>query len=257
MYLQLYRAGVCLLTLNFALNAVYAESFAPKPTTHAEAIYRRILEAHWNAETGLFASFPDSQDAQLAQQASTYDQAAMGLLMIAVRERSRAENLLDFFLKTWEASPHGFANFYNVDYVIPGIEKTIHLGPNAWMGLFAARYANRWKDERALHLANAIAWWAMNSLPHQEGAVAMGATDTPGGAPWTKVYSTENNISYLAFLNELLRSTALEAEQARTRLSTPRSRATRMLRTAPGSSCTSATLSPKLPGLGREHGMFG
>src|SRR4051794_30989026 len=49
---------------------------------HAENVYRHLIELHWTPKTGLFRSFPDSNDLKLSQQASTYEQAAMGILAL-------------------------------------------------------------------------------------------------------------------------------------------------------------------------------
>ena len=183
---------------------------------YGQAIYKRLLEHHWVPETGLFASFPDSQNNKLAQQASTYEQAAMGLLALRLNDTERAGGILEFFRHAWTAHPHGLMNFYNADFGDAGIEKTVHVGPNAWVGLFAARMANQTGDSDAFSLALDISYWIANGVPHRHGAVAMGPVDQPQGAPWTKIFSTENNISYYAFLTELLKAKGLEAAQRQT-----------------------------------------
>lgn len=189
---------------------------------HAEAIYRDLVEHHWTPRTGLFRSFPDSGDLKLSQQASTYEQAAMGLLSLRFGDTERAESLFDFFKRTWEsgaesagnhAGMRGLANFYNADFGSEGLEKTIHLGPNAWVGLFCAKLANTTKNAEALRLALDLQYWMANVLAHDKGGVAMGQRDDPFGAAWTRIYSTENNLSYYAFLTELLRSPAIEKDQ--------------------------------------------
>jgi len=186
---------------------------------HAEAIYRRLVQAHWTPKTGLFRSFPDSADLKLSQQASTYEQAAMGLLAIHFGDRERAEQLFRFFKNAWVAGPErqgpnhgmrGLANFYNADFGTPGVEGTIHSGPNAWVGLFAATLANRNKDKEALQFALDIEYWLTNTVPHENGGIAMATHDDPYGAAWSRIYSTENNLSYYAFLTELLRNPVLE-----------------------------------------------
>lgn len=190
--------------------------------THAEAIYRNILERHWVPSTGLFLSFPDSSDRKLAQQASTYEQGAMGLLALQVGDTERARGIFNFLKTAWNTGPQkvgpryglrGLTNFYNAEFGGDGIEKTIHLGPNAWAGLFAARLANTTHDPEALQWAMDVAYWIANGIPHENGAVAMGAKDDPQGAPWAHVFSTENNLSYYAFLTELLRSPGIAKEQ--------------------------------------------
>jgi len=189
------------------------DHFSLLTAVRGQAIYRHLLEHHWIPDTGLFASFPDSQDARLAQQASTYEQAAMGLLALQIQDRNRAETLLQFFKQRWTAQPHGLMNFYNADFGTAGIEKTVHVGPNAWVGLFAARMANRNENTDARQLALDIAYWIATGVPHHHGAVAMGISDMVHGAPWAHIFSTENNISYYAFLSELLKNKTLDAGQ--------------------------------------------
>jgi len=209
-----------------------AATFARKLITpeHADAIYRRLVETHWTAKTGLFRSFPDSADLKLSQQASTYEQAAMGLLAIHFGDRERADQLFRFFKNAWAAGPErqgvthgmrGLANFYNADFGTPGIEGTIHSGPNAWAGLFAATLANRNKDAEALRFALDIEYWLANTVPHENGGIAMAAHNDPYGAAWSRIFSTENNLSYYAFLTELLRNPRLE-KNARAAITTER-----------------------------------
>ncbi len=208
----------CLLTLS--ASSLFADAPALITPDHAETIYRQLVEYHWIPKTGLFRSFPDSSDLKLSQQASTYEQAAMGLLALRFGDRERAEGLYEFFKKTWNAGPQdpgrqksgdrGLVNFYNAHFGSEGIEKTIHMGPNAWIGLFAARYANTTRDRQALQLALDIQYWMAMVLPHDRGGVAMGLRNDPYGASWSKIYSTENNLSYYAFLTELLRSPVID-----------------------------------------------
>jgi tetratricopeptide (TPR) repeat protein len=192
--------------------------FLIKPK-HAEAIYRHLVEVHWTPRTGLFRSFPDSNDLKLSQQASTYEQAAMGLLCLRFGDLERADQLFHFFKNAWESGPNqsgarhglrGLVNFYNADFGTEGIEKIIHVGPNAWAGLFAAMLANQTKNAEALQWALDVEYWIANVLPHDRGGVAMGLRDDPYGAPWSRIYSTENNLSYYAFLTELLRNSTLD-----------------------------------------------
>ncbi len=149
----------------------------------------------------------------------------MGLLAIRFGDMDRAKALLQFFKHAWDSGPelaserrglHGLANFYNADFGSEGIEKIIHVGPNAWIGLFAAKLANTTKDHEALQLALDIEYWIANVVPHEKGGVAMGVRDDPFGAPWSKIYSTENNLSYYAFLTELLRNTQIDTRQRAT-----------------------------------------
>src|SRR5205814_1544443 len=111
---------------------------------------------------------------------------AMGLLAIRFGDMERAKALFQFFKTAWEAGPalagprrgiRGLVNFYNADFGTEGIEKTIHVGPNAWVGLFAAKLANVTKDPEDLQLALDIEYWIANVVPHDKGGVAMGVRD--------------------------------------------------------------------------------
>ena len=46
------------------------------------------------------------------------------------------------------------ANFYNAFFGTEGIEKTVHVGPNAWAGLFAARFGNVTHDEEEVRVVD-------------------------------------------------------------------------------------------------------
>jgi tetratricopeptide (TPR) repeat protein len=229
----LHRIAISLcLTLSLTASSVEAQPHTGQQVSLPGAqplisanrtvdIYRHLVEMHWVPKTGLFLSFPDSLDRKLSQQASVYEQGAVGLLAVRLGDFERARGIFDFLKAMWESEAQrsdrsgirGLANFYNGEFGNGGIEKTIHLGPNAWAGLFAARLANASKDAEALQWSLDVAYWIANKLPHENGAVAMGPRNDVGGAPWTKIYSTENNLSYYAMLTELLRSTKIDANQ--------------------------------------------
>ncbi len=215
------RTALALFLSIFYVRSGVAAQQAPLITAdHTQTIYKHLIEKHWVPETGLFISFLGTQDQKLSQQSSTYEQAVIGLLALRMGDVERAQGIFKFFKTAWEEGPaissregvQGLANFYNAEFGGEGIEKTIHLGPNAWMGMFAARLGNTTGDAEATQWALSVAKWASKSLPHEKGGVAMGPVYGPEGIPWPQVYSTENNISYYAFLSELLRSTSLSAE---------------------------------------------
>ncbi len=166
---------------------------------HVTAIYQNLVQNHWVPDTGLFLSFPDSLDKKLSQQASVYEQSVVGLLLLRLGDTDRARGIFRFFKKTWDAAAQrsdrkgvrGLSNFYNANFGTDGIEKTVHVGPNAWAGLFAARLANLTHDAEARQWALDVAYWITNTVRHDEGAVAMGVKDEPGQAPWTRIFSTE------------------------------------------------------------------
>jgi hypothetical protein len=203
----------------FSVAETTPAAFESKPLitpAQAQTIYRHLVESHWVPETGLFISFLGTQDKKLAQQSSTYEQGAVGLLAVRMGDMARAKGIFKFLRNAWAEGPYkggregvsGLSNFYNAEFGGEGIEKTIHAGPNAWAGLFAAYYGNKAGDKEAIDWALEMATWMTHEIPHRDGGIAMGPVDS-GGVPWTQVYSTENNVSYYAFLAELLRSTQL------------------------------------------------
>jgi hypothetical protein len=200
---------------------VPSQAAVTKPYIKAEQmenIYRHLVEKHWAPKTGLFISFLDTQDRKLSQQASTYEQATIGMLAVRLGDIERARGIFDFMRHAWDDGPltpgregvEGLSNFYNAEFGGAGIEKTIHIGPNAWVGLFAAYYANRTGDAQAIQFPLAMARWMAQQVAHRDGGIAMGPIEGADGIPWPDVYSTENNVSYYAFLAELLRSPHLE-----------------------------------------------
>ncbi len=184
-----------------------------------QAIYQHLVRNHWVPSTGLFVSFLGTQDRKLVQQASTYDQAAAGILAVRLGDLERAQALFDFFRREWYQGPlkagregvSGLTNFYNAEFGGEGIEKTIHMGPNAWAALFAATFGNKAQNPEATEWALKVARWCAQDLAHHHGGVAMGPVHGSNDIPWPKIYSTENNLSYYALLAELLRTSALEA----------------------------------------------
>ncbi len=157
----------------------------------------------------------------MSQQASTYDQSLVGLLALQVGDVERAKGIYAFLKKEWDQGPTrkgpregvlGLVNFYNAEFGSRGIEDIIHAGPNAWAALFAARLAEKEKDRKAFAWALSVAAWMAQTIPHQNGAIAMGPHYALDRQHWSSVYSAENNVSYLGLLSELMRSSQLPAK---------------------------------------------
>jgi len=205
--------------LRYVLGALLICSGAPACASAASdrnasalsvLIYQDLLQNHRVKNTGLFLSFPETRDHKLSQQASTYDQGTVGLLALKMGDDETVESLLKFFNEQWDQAAGGtghggLANFYNAYFGTTGIEGTAHAGPNAWIGLLAARAARLNGSRTGRDLAIKIAHWIKDDLPHRSGIVAMSNQVDPLGTPWPSVFSTENNISYDAFLSELLK----------------------------------------------------
>jgi hypothetical protein len=214
-----FSKKLAVVILSFSIvppvHAVPVEPFISP--NHAQSIYKNLIQEHWVPETGLFLSFLRTQDHKLEQQSSTYDQAAMGILAIRLGDIERAQGIFRFLKSAWLQGPlksgregvRGLANFYNAEFGGDGIEKTIHMGPNAWAALFAARLGNKTGNTEAYSWAMDVAHWIGRDLARSNGAAAMGPLYGPDGIPWPKVFSTENNISYYALLAELLRAPKL------------------------------------------------
>jgi hypothetical protein len=179
--------------------------------------YETLIHGYFVPQTGLFMSFPGTGDLKLIQQAATYDEGIVGVLLLKLGDLKKARSILGFYERAWAAmnqrcgpreGKKGFANFYNAYFSVEGIEKTMHVGPNAWIGLLASRYYRRTGDRRALALALNIARWIIDSVPHDHGAVAMGQIPW-NSAPWNKIHSTENNLSTYAFMKDLSQTKGL------------------------------------------------
>jgi len=185
--------------------------------------YETLLRCYFVPQTGLFLSFPRTNDLALTQQVSIYDQGVVGLFLLKVGDVKTAGAIVKFFENAWVASEHraiprdgkaGLANFYNAYYFVisqEGIEKTVHVGPNAWIGLLASRYYRMTGDPKALELALNIMHWIIFHHKYVDGAVAMGEIPW-NGVPWDQIFSTENNVSTHAFLMDLLKAKGLGQE---------------------------------------------
>ena len=182
-----------------------------------QALYESLIQGYWVPQTGLFLSFPRTGDLRLIQQASTYDQGVIGILLLRLGELDKVKRLLSFYEEAWASAAersgpregiYGLSNFYNAYFRVEGIEKTMHVGPNAWIGLLASRYYRRTGDKNARDLALSIAHWMIDKVPHTDGAIAMGQIPW-NSAPWDKIFSTENNLSAYAFMGDLLKTHGL------------------------------------------------
>ncbi|MDD5584756.1 MAG: hypothetical protein PHV55_06855, partial [Candidatus Omnitrophica bacterium] len=152
-----------------------------------------------NEVTGLFCSFINTSDELLVGQASTYDQALVGLALLKFREYYQAKQILRFFKSRW--SPQGLCNFYDTSSGGCGVETTVHLGPNAWIALFALHYAQETGDDSFYSFARDIGLWAAD-LKHYRGALCMGPVQDWGGN-WDEAVSLENNIVAYAMFRSL------------------------------------------------------
>jgi len=152
-------------------------------------------------KTGLLESFRPTTDVYLEKQGATYDQALAGLAFLVLGYEKKAKTILDFYRSKWKGK--GFCNFYFVPTGNPGIEATVHLGPNMWIALLALHYDSFSGKKEYQKFAEDIVEWAMN-LNHFKGGVVMSDKDE-WRAAWSKIVSTENNIDYYVVLDMLER----------------------------------------------------
>ena len=144
-----------------------------------------------NETTGILSSFINIDDGLLVDEAATYDLALAGLGFLELEDRDSAKRILDFFKNKWNPES-GLNNFYNTKSGAPGVETTIHLGPNMWVAMLALHYTERTGDHTYLPLARSMALWAAK-LDHVQDGVCMGPQEDWAGS-WPDISSSENNI---------------------------------------------------------------
>src|SRR5665213_654656 len=64
--------------------------------------YATLMKGYYIPQTGLFLSFPGTSDLALVQQAATYDEGIVGVLLIALGDLKTAGKLVAFYEKAWE-----------------------------------------------------------------------------------------------------------------------------------------------------------
>ena len=158
------------------------------------------VKNHQNQRTGLIESFEG--DARLRTVSYVYDD---GLAIIAYSlfgDFTQARLGLEFFLKHAERFEQ--RAFYNAYYSKKGdvAEYVAHAGPNLWIGIASAHYAQASKDRRYLVLARDIAAW-IETLQDAEGGIRGGRDIS-----W---YSTEHNLDGYAFFSMLYELTGRPA----------------------------------------------
>lgn len=155
---------------------------------------------------------PHCYQVNLNDEAFTYSQATAGIVMLNQEDLVDAGKIFNFYNSEWfnpsDGAPaeSGFFTVYDKNWgATPGhgrVEYNKIMSPTAWIAIFSLQYYAKTGDERALTLATHIGKW-IQTLPHQDGGVAM-STDNPSGVPnYGKIYSVENNLTYYALLNNL------------------------------------------------------
>ncbi len=159
------------------------------------------VKTHRNLHTGLVASFEG--DDSLNDWAFTYDQSLASQVFVIFGEMKSAEEILAFYANRAERSDGGYFNAYGA---MDGqaIERSVRVGPNAWIGLAALQYEHRAQDGRFLPMARSIGDWLI-SVQDEEGGLK--------GGPDVSWYSTEHNLDVYAFLTLLYQETHDERYQ--------------------------------------------
>ena len=187
-----------LLVINtFSMN-VFAQNVSQATSIKGQYLSstKAFLMHQRNPKTKILESFINTTDKELIGESSTYDQALAGLGFLELGDYDKARDILSFFREKWDG--RGFPNFYNAETGLPGVEATVHLGPNMWIALFALQYSCKAGDTSFNGLAKEIALWAVN-LNHKNGGLCMGPVSDWGGN-WPDIYSSENNIiAYTVF----------------------------------------------------------
>lgn len=156
------------------------------------------LKTHRNRFTGLVMSFEG--DSAIRDWAFTYDQSLVEQVFCISGDKEQAGQILEFYKDRAARRNGGFVNAYNVITGTPS-EEVVHLGPNIWIGIAAARYAEKTGDTTYLDLAENVARWVM-ALKDREGGVRGGPD-----VPW---YSTEHNLDAYALFRMLYKTTEKE-----------------------------------------------
>lgn len=156
------------------------------------------LTTHRNRFTGLVMSFEG--DPALRDWAFSYDQSLVAQVFFISKEKEKAAQILSFYRDKAARRNGGFVNAYNVVTGTPS-EEAVHLGPNIWIGIAAARYTEKTGDRAYLGLAEDVARWVM-SLKDREGGIR--------GGPDVAWYSTEHNLDAYALFRMLYTLTGKE-----------------------------------------------
>ncbi len=193
-------------------------SFVSLPLLHAEmlntltiheetALYSWLVNLQNKSPVGLLESYPEhpsDENVNVKNAAFTYDQALAGIVFLNRGDLVSAKKIFDFFKN--QSPQNGLFSSYNNLTGAPGpMEFQKRMGPNAWVGIFALHYYAHTGDPEAYQLARKIAVWIM-SLPHIQGGVSILLNNM--------AVSTENNLSYMAFLSRLRVLASMRFSQA-------------------------------------------
>ncbi|OGW81539.1 MAG: hypothetical protein A3C47_01935 [Omnitrophica bacterium RIFCSPHIGHO2_02_FULL_51_18] len=153
------------------------------------------IRSHQNLRTGLVASFEG--DAALEDWAFSYDQSLACQTYLLFNDPESAKRILSFYGSKAEKEDGAYYNAYHAGDGSP-VERTVHVGPNLWIGIAALQYENKMKDGRFMGIAKSVADWVIR-MQDEEGGLK--------GGPAVSWYSTEHNLDAYAFLQMMHRIT--------------------------------------------------
>ncbi len=165
--------------------------------TVAEKMYR-WLKNHQNSSTGLVLSFEGDTEV-IKHWAFIYDQALALNAFLLFDDTQGAQKILNFFNRALKEDFDGFNNGYYFDSGDVA-EYTVHVGPNAWIGLAALQYTEKTNDREYLPLARRIADWLI-SIQDQDPAGGL------RGGPQMTWFATEHNLDAYAFFDMMYQFT--------------------------------------------------
>ena len=175
-------------------------SFNPIEEKNISSMFQWIKN-HQSKRTGLVTSFEGDKD--LEEWGFTYDQSLACQCFTLMREQDNAKAILDFYKNKAERLEGAFANAYdsNTGKIV---EYSVHSGPNVWIGIAAAQYTRKFKDEEYLSIAEDIAGWLI-TLQKQDKEFGL------KGGPKFEWFSTEHNLDAYALFGMLYKLTEEES----------------------------------------------
>jgi hypothetical protein len=116
-----------------------------------------------------------------------------------MKDQDNAKAILDFYKYKAERSEGAFANAYDSN-TGKTVEYIVNSGPNVWLGIAAAQYTRKFKDEEYLSVAEDIARWLI-ALQKQDKEFGI------KGGPKFGWFSTEHNLDAYALFGMLYKLT--------------------------------------------------
>lgn len=162
------------------------------------------LKNHQVPSTGLVLSFEG--DVGIVQDwAFTYDQALAANVFLLFNNERDARRILNFFRNQLTDHFEGFADAYDYDSGEIA-ERTVHCGPNIWVGIAVLQYSHKSGDDYYLPVARAIADWLMTVQDKDPAGGLKGGDEFS----W---FSAEHNLDAYAFFGMMFEVTAQQKYQ--------------------------------------------